>query len=226
MRAKIWAKDYLHAVGWQLRMYFFRKAPSHYLEFVKENKVPVVLIPGVLSRWAVMKPLADKISLEGHPVYIVPKLGVNFKDIKTSASIVKEIIDENKLKNIVILAHSKGGYIGKYLLKHFNEKGQIKKLISVGTPYSGTRLSHYLPHTRLREFSPESEMIKEISGYSDINHKIISINPSWDNLIWHENGAYLEGAKNINVKVAGHHIALNHSQVTEIILEELKKLSV
>ena len=225
LRIKDWTVDLIYAVRGAARMYLVHKHPKHYLEFVKENKVPVIIIPGVLGRWAFAKPLADKISLEGHPVYIVPKLGNNLKDIPTSAKLVRELIDENNLKNVVLIAHSKGGFVGKYILKHLNSDERVVRMISVATPYSGSSLAKIFHYPRFREFSPESKMIKEISSYSDINHKVISINPSFDNIVWHEKGAYLKGAKNINVKIGGHNRVLNDKEVINIILRELSKNS-
>ena len=79
---------------------FYKDAPKHYLGYVKENKTPVILIPGLLEKWGCIKFLGDKISLAGHPVYIIPKLGNNVIDIPSSANIVQAMIEEKDIKTI------------------------------------------------------------------------------------------------------------------------------
>src|SRR5438270_8373418 len=102
-----WIKDYAHLVRLGSLMYFRRTPPRHYLGHVIDGKIPIIILPGIFGRWAFLKPLADHISLLGHPVYIVPKLGNNIGDIPSSAKKALEVIIENRLKNVIIVAHSK-----------------------------------------------------------------------------------------------------------------------
>ena len=60
----------------------YHTPPKHYLEYTEEGKVPVILIPGVLCKWSFLKHLGDKMSLAGHPVYIVPELGYNLFNMR------------------------------------------------------------------------------------------------------------------------------------------------
>ncbi|MEK7465318.1 MAG: hypothetical protein AAB631_00915 [Patescibacteria group bacterium] len=116
-----WVHDYLHAIHKQSYAFLYRKPPAHYLGYVKHDKKPIILIPGVYEKWHFLKALADPLSRMGHPVYALEHLGYNTKEIHRSAQLVRELIDKQNLNNIVILAHSKGGLIGKYLLA-FNNK--------------------------------------------------------------------------------------------------------
>lgn len=109
-----------------------------------------------------MKHIEDRISLSGHPTYIVPKLGHNFASIPKAARVVhkavlevvpkyrhivphiqykarrvREIIDKHNAENVVLVAHSKGGLIGKYVLIHFNQDKKIKGMVAIATPFSG-----------------------------------------------------------------------------------------
>src|SRR5262249_37509801 len=149
-KAHAWFKDVLHILKSKVMIY--SEPPEHYLGFTIEGKVPVLLIPGITDTWVTMKNLGNKISHAGHPVYVVPELGLNLHSIPRSARIlraimvrliprkihpehihkvaesVRKLIEENDLKAAVIVAHSKGGLIGKYILAHMN---QDKRLIGV-----------------------------------------------------------------------------------------------
>jgi pimeloyl-ACP methyl ester carboxylesterase len=217
-----WIIDYLYLIHGQTVGLLRHKAPKHYLGFVRENKSPVILIPGLLERWGFLKKLGDKISMEGYPVYIVPNLGYNLKDIPACAKIVRELIEKTNIQNAVIVAHSKGGLIGKYLLIHLNDDQRVKRVISIATPYSGSSLIKFLPHKSFRELRTDSKIILDLESHKEVNKKIISIAPVFDNHIWE--GSRLEGAKNIAVDEKGHHKIIYNKELEKIILSSLSQL--
>jgi len=214
-----WIVDYIYMIHGQATAFLYRKPPKHYLGYVIKDKAPVILIPGILEKWGFLKGLGDKISLEGHPVYIIPKLGYNLKDIPKSAKTVREIIEEKDIGNAVIVAHSKGGLIGKYLLSFLNADGRVRKMISIATPYSGTSLVKYLPSKQLKDFRTDSEIIKALQSHKEANKKIISVSPIFDNHVWE--GSLLEGAENITVDEKGHHKIIYSKELVNLILRKL-----
>lgn len=221
-----WLIDYAYMIKGGIGMYAHRNPPKHYLGYVLEDKNPVILIPGVFWRWGFLKQLGDRISLQGHPVYIVQKLGNNLKTISDSAALVREIIDENNLRNVVLIAHSKGGIIGKYLMVHLNSDQKVKGMISVATPYSGSLMSKLLPIRAVKgELNVDSSVIRDLSSHKDVNPKIISISPVFDNHVWSKEGSFLKGAKNITVNVKGHHKIVFSKEVEDLTFQYLKQFS-
>lgn len=221
-----WVVDYGYMIHGALSGLVHYNPPRHYKDFVKEGKIPVILIPGVLGKWSFLKSLGDKISLEGHPVYIISDLKYNLFSIPESAKIVRKTINDLKkedknFKNSVIVAHSKGGLIGKYFLIHYNNDESVSKMISLATPYSGSAMAKILPIEPISELHNDSQIIKDIKSHTHVNHFITSIIPEYDNHVWAEDGSYLDGAKNIKVDVHGHHKIVFDKSVQEIILNEL-----
>lgn len=200
-----WIVDYYYLILGKILMYIYKNPPKHYLDYIVKGKNPVILIPGNSNKWGFLKHLGDSISLKGHPVYVVSGLQFNFLDIPTSAKIVRNIIDENNLGKSVIVGHSKGGLIGKYLLIHQNKDKKIKKVIAIGAPFSGSRLAKTSLRKSFKELLPESKILQELNSNTQVNSKIISIMPAFDNHVWHEKGSRLEGATNITVPTKGHH---------------------
>ncbi len=221
---KHWLVDYMYLVYGHFLTLFHRKTPKHFLNYVVENKAAVILIPGFFEKWTFLKKLADKISLEGHPLYIVSKLGYNLKDIPTSAKVIKELIDNNNIQNAIIVAHSKGGLIGKYYLINLNKDNLVKGMVSIATPYSGTSFAHYIPHSLVKDFRTDSKMIQELKANTEINKKIISISPVFDNHVWE--GSRLEGAQNITVNEKGHHKIIYNKELQDIVIKSINKLAV
>jgi len=200
-------------------MYVYQNPPRHYLGYVLKDKNPVILVPGHSNKWGFLKKLADSISRLGYPLHIPHKLGLNLFDIPSSAKIVRDVIDENKLKKVVLIGHSKGGIVGKYLLMHGNKDGRISHLIAIAAPFSGTNIVNNLPYKFLKELSPKSKIIQEMNSNSEVNSKIISIMPEFDNHVWSEKGSYLEGALNITVPIKGHHKIVFDKDVINKVIE-------
>ena len=218
---KHWAKDYLKAAHTHTYALFVRKLPKHFLGFTKEKKAPVILIPGLLSTWHALRHIANKLSLEGHPIYILEGLGYNTKKISEGADLLDQLIMNRHLENVILVSHSKGGLIGKYLLAFRNSGKHIKKLITVATPFAGSQIVHFVPFKPHKELHPTSSGIKELQDQTTVNHKIVSIYGIFDNHVWPLTSCHLEGAKNIEVPIAGHHSLLSEEKVKEIILKEV-----
>lgn len=213
-----WIIDYCYLLAGKVLMYIYKNPPKHYLDYVVKGKNPIILIPGNSNKWGFLKKLGDQISRLGHPVYIVDKLGTNLFDIPSSAKIVRDVIDKNNLERVVLLGHSKGGVVGKYILIHKNKDNKISRLIAIAAPFSGTNIVNHLPYKSLKELSPKSKIIQEMNSNSEVNSKIISIMPEFDNHVWSDKGGYLEGAWNIRVPTKGHHkIVFDKNVIKKII---------
>jgi triacylglycerol lipase len=220
---KHWIKDYLHLVQGHWRMFKYKEPPKHYLGHVVKGKAPLILIPGVTSTWPFLKPIADKLSHSGHPVYILPRLGNNTFQISVSAKIVRDLIDKKDLKNAVIIAHSKGGLIGKKTLISYNKDNRIKKLIAIATPFGGSGIVKYLPVKFLKELHPKNKTLLNLQKNTKVNAKIVSIYGLWDNHVWPTESCYLKGAKNIKINILGHHKILSSGKVLSVIKKELSE---
>ncbi len=222
-----WIIDYLHMIRGHIFAAVHRDPPEHYLGYALPDKVPVILIPGILEKWGFMKPIADRISREGHPVYVVPGLQYNIFSIPLSAQEVREVVVRAIPKEdfAVLLAHSKGGLIGKYLLSHYNDDGRIKGMVAIATPFSGAVLAKFIPHGAFQELTPESKIIHDLGEHDAVNHKIISIIPKFDNHILGEKGSHLQGAENIVVSESGHHKVLFSKEVEDKVLESIEKIA-
>lgn len=219
-----WVRDYLYAIHGHSLVFIHKDPPKHYLEHIINGKNPIILIPGVFEKWHFLKAIADPLSLRGHPVYVLEHLDYNTKEIHHTAESIREFIDKEKLREVIIIAHSKGGLIGKHLLNFHNKDEKIKKVIAIASPFGGSYITRFIPNKAIKELSPYSKIIKELTGKKEFNHKIISIFGVFDNHVWPESSCRLEGAKNIEVHTHGHHRILFDKKVRDIIVSDLENI--
>jgi triacylglycerol lipase len=222
-----WFLDYIYVAYWQVFDFFIRTNPTKYTHPEQtggnsEEKLPILLVPGIYENWQFMKPIAELLYRNGHSVHIVDGLGYNTGDVEKMASIVNEFLTNSQFENCIIVAHSKGGLIGKYLLANFNTHEKIKGMIALNTPFSGSRYAYFMPLRSTRIFIPNSPLLSLLASNTLVNNKIVSIFGIFDPHI--PNGSSLEGAENIQLKTRGHFRIMNDSRVHTAILKGLKSL--
>ena len=220
-----WALDYIYVSFWQIYGFIIRSDSGKYLLLPGENptsKPPIILIPGIYENWRFMKPIAKLLNNNGHPVHVVSGLGYNVGEIDEMAEIVSEYIAAHRLQNSVIVAHSKGGLVGKYVMTT-NPKLKLRGMVALNTPFAGSRYANFVPLKTVKMFSPNSSGLASLTANTKINEKIISIFGVFDPHI--PEGSYLEGARNIQLKTRGHFRIMRNRSAHEAVLKAVKSFS-
>lgn len=214
-----WARDYVYAVRWQAAGVLGRWEPAHYRGPGEPGRTPVVLIPGIYESWTFMLPVAGLLREHGHDVHVVEDLGFNTGTIEEMAALVDEHIRREGLERCVLVAHSKGGLIGKYTMLNLDPERRISRMVTICTPFSGSRYAKYMLLPTLRIFSPSNALTLELAREETINSRITSIYGPFDPHI--PEGSILPGATNIELPTAGHFRILGDSETARIIVEQL-----
>lgn len=198
-RAGVWIEDYAYAFQAERRSARSRPDP---VPFEKGTERPVLLIPGVYERWEYLLPIAEALNEQGHPCYIVPQLQRNSIPIPEAARLAGAVLRLRDLSDVVIVAHSKGGLIGKHVLAFDDPDRRVAGVVAIASPFQGSTLSR-LPLTKpLREFAPGQGSIAALAAEKMINEHIVSIYPYYDTHI--PSGSELAGATNIALPLSGH----------------------
>ncbi|MCU1513700.1 MAG: alpha/beta hydrolase [Microbacteriaceae bacterium] len=163
---------------------------------------PVLLLPGVYETWQFLRPVADHLHALGHPIHILAQLGYNRLTVVDSAALAQHYIDQNDLHSVVLMAHSKGGLIGKHMMVTDDTGGRVARLIAVNSPFGGSSLARYAPVRTLRAFLPTDATVMTLAANLAANARITSIYSRVDPII--PNGSRLEGAVNIELPMVGH----------------------
>jgi triacylglycerol esterase/lipase EstA (alpha/beta hydrolase family) len=163
---------------------------------------PVLLLPGVYETWHFLEAIGIRLNALGHPVHVVPTFGRNRGPIAQMAELAGDYLEGVDLRDVAIVAHSKGGLIGKTLMLADEHGARVSRMVAVNTPFSGSDYAHLIPIRTLREFVPTHDTIVALANSADVNRHITSIFSSWDPII--PNGSVLDGATNIELPVSGH----------------------
>jgi hypothetical protein len=210
--------DFPNAIRFRLRALRDWATPGGYGE---GEKVPVVVLPGVYETWHYLRPVTEALSAAGHPVHCMTALGINHRPIPASAKIVWDRILELELSNFAIVAHSKGGLIGKHLLAFEDVDRRIDRLIAIASPFNGTRMAKYMIPAAVREFRPDDPTVSALVAEQTVNSRIVSIEPTWDPHI--PDGSTLDGARNLRLPVVGHFRILLNEELPQLVIDELER---
>lgn len=210
--------DYLYAGRHQLRAAFDRSTPDA-LVAGEGTRAPVVLLPGIFETWRFLRPLAEHIHAAGHPVHVVTALEDNRMSVAQAADLVRAHLEQHDLADIVIVAHSKGGLVAKYLMGMQDTGPRVRSAVTVATPYAGSALAALIPVPSMRALLPSSPGILRLAVNRAVNERIVSVWGWFDPHV--PGGSRLDGARNIELDVGGHFRILARPELLAIVDEVL-----
>lgn len=210
-----WARDYAYAVGRQLRSAVSRVSPD---EFLSGTGRPVVVIPGIFEDWRFMLPLIRELHRAGHPVHVVTVLQRNRLAVPKAADLIAGYLRERDLTDTMIVAHSKGGLIGKYAMMTLDPEQRISRMVAVCSPFSGSRYAGYMLLPSLRALSPRNAVTVQLSREQGVNERITSVFGLFDPHI--PEGSVLPGARNVQLDTGGHFRILAQEETIRTVLAE------
>jgi pimeloyl-ACP methyl ester carboxylesterase len=158
-----------------------------------------------------LQPLITSLHDRGHPVHVVRLLQSNNRPVADASAHVDAYLAENDLTDVVLVAHSKGGLIGKYVMVKGAAAGRVRGMVAVAAPFSGSRYARYLFLPSLRIFSPRDAVILSLARELVVNERIVSVFGEFDPHI--PGGSELPGAKNVRLDTGGHFRVLAHPRV-------------
>lgn len=206
-----WVQDYAWAAGVWLGTPFAPPSPAGY---ANGGGRTVVALPGVYEDWRFLRPLIVPLHRRGHAVHVVPDLGHTRAPIADGARLVQDLLAERDLSDVVLVAHSKGGLIGK--LAMMADEGRIASMVTVCTPFHGSSLARLLPTRSVRPLAPEHPSLAGLGGPDPVNARITSLYGRFDEHV--PEGSELPGARNIRLPVSGHFQVLGHPSCLKAVL--------
>lgn len=253
-----WAADYLYAARRQLAVLsppwaIGRRRPTPAAWHAGDAELPeVYLVPGVYEHWSFLRPLGDALAGAGHRVRVVHGLGVNRRSVAETADRLARLLEQHPAPAAgrVLVAHSKGGLIGKHVLvttgaaaraaaaaaegddpaaaaRAASRSGTqplgLLGLVAVATPFGGSRLARLFFVPSIRAFLPDDETIVTLGRDTSVNGRIVSVFGPWDPHI--PEGSALDGATNIAVPRAGHFRVLGGAATARAVLDGIALLA-
>lgn len=213
--AFLWAKDYaLSALMWAATI----AAPTDPELFASGSLAPVVVVPGSGENWRFLRPLITRVHEAGHPVRVLPELRYTRGSIESGAALLLDHLERSDLTAVTLLAHSKGGLIGKLAMAGTAIAGSTGWWL---WPRRGSApRAELLPLRHLRGLRPGAPLIASLALQTAPNARITSIYASWDEHV--PLGSELDGATNIVLPIEGHARITTHPAAIAAVLEALR----
>ncbi|MFE6235096.1 alpha/beta fold hydrolase [Cellulosimicrobium sp. NPDC057862] len=181
-----------------------------------------VLLPGVLETWHLLAPVAEALAAAGYRVLAVPGLGYNRRPFVEGARLAARFLEEADLRDVVLVAHSKGGLVGKSVM--LSPAGpRVAGMVAVATPFSGSRYARYLVGRTLRAFSPRDAALLALAAERGVDARITAVYPRFDPHI-PETGR-IEGGRNVELPLAGHFLPLGDPTLVEVVAREVDRFA-
>jgi hypothetical protein len=219
LRLRERATDYAWAATRQVQ---HALRPNRPLPTGPGGRAPVVLLPGVYEPWQFLAPLAGALAVAGHPLHVVPGLGYNRRPVTEGAELAADFLDDARLDGVVLVAHSKGGLVGKQVMLSPTGR-RVAGMVAVATPFRGSRWARYLVGRTLRAFSPADPVLLALAAERAVDARITAIYPEFDPHI-PETG-HLEGATNVELPLSGHFRPLGAPTLVDVVVREAVRLA-
>jgi pimeloyl-ACP methyl ester carboxylesterase len=202
-----------------------------FLEGVSAEHPPVLLIHGFLGTRGSMYLLERRLNHDGICVFSFNLGLLNTRDIRHSAFLIhrkiEAVLSQTQVKKIDIVGHSMGGLIGLYYVKKLGGAPNVRKLVMMGTPMSGT-WSALLGVATVGLVSPSSWQILPRSGFlaelrrgelpPTIDYYTIAAERDW---VCPPESTWLQGATRLSVPL-GHSSLVVSEEVYNHILRALR----
>lgn len=127
---------------------------------------------------------------------------------------IKEICEVLGKNEIVLIGHSVGGVLAKYISHKEDELGlKVSKCITLGTPHMGTKLAYLFPFAQsVKQVRPNSPLIKLLYDRSGRTFSIIG---EFDQFV------FPPGDNQVILKNFGHFSILFSSEVVDAVYKSL-----
>lgn len=227
VRGAAWGRDYAWIAGAQGRAVLRPPDPR---TLASGRGAPVVLLPGIYETWPVMAALARSLHDAGHPVHVVPALGRNHRPLDASARLVARRLEELDLTGAVLVAHSKGGLVGKLVLglpdgppaADGTRTGRAVGLVAVNTPFAGSAYARWFPVRAVRALSPGDRQVLALAREVAVHARVWSVHARFDPHV--PDGSWLAGAVNVRLPLDGHFRVLDDPRVHAIVVDAVEQL--
>ncbi|MGN6199449.1 esterase/lipase family protein [Humibacter sp.] len=183
---------------------------------------PVLLLPGVHESPRFLDPFAALCVACGRRPHVLTALGRNVERVLDTAELAASYLERQDLNDVLVIAHSKGGLVGKQLMTWERTRSRVGGMVAIATPFSGSAFATRAPVRSLRDFSPADSTLLELSANRAANRDIVSAFPRFDPQI--PAGSVLPDARaNVRVPVDGHFRVLGHPELWRLLRRTLRE---
>jgi pimeloyl-ACP methyl ester carboxylesterase len=171
----------------------------------EEGQPPVLLVPGYGMNRACWFFLVPWLRRRGFPWVWATNYGSGSRGIPEFAVQLAEKVERlcraSGARQVDIVAHSMGGVIAAWYVARLDGHLRVRRLITIGTPWRGTRLHVFGLRRQAHDMAPDSRVIAEIQNPPV---STLAIWSRTDHLVHPSTGGRGEGMADLEVVGRGH----------------------
>ena len=173
-----------------------------------DDDLPVLLVHGYDMNRATMWPLGWYLRARGwkwvHSVNHGPWGNPIAAHARHLAERIAELKQASGATQIDVVAHSMGGLITAFYASRMDGAGDIRRLVTIGTPWKGSWLAYFGRRAEARDLEPESAVVTDVSRLAPQVLQVTSIWTECDQIVVPARSSVIDHANCIEVSVAGH----------------------
>jgi triacylglycerol lipase len=203
-----------------------RRAPPPVRVSAREGMIqraPVILVPGFLMNRATMWFLQLYLRRRGWEwVWSINNRRNTAIPVMASAlaARVDQLQSASGAAKVDLVGHSMGGIVSAWYASQLDGAANIRRIVTLGTPWKGTRMHIWGPGVEAKDLSPDSDVIAQVQAPP------VPVTAIWspvDQLLIPGDCARCDGHENIVVEQCGHMEMLLSARVLRKVREVLSR---
>ena len=190
--------------------------------------VPVLLLHGVGCNAGVWFGMQGFLEKQGVGPVNALSYGPPLSSIETFADQVAQKVSAIRAatgaKQVVLVGHSMGGLVGlTYLRRHGGDS--VRRLITIGTPFHGSRHAYMMFGQSLAQLRPGSKFLAGVDVRDDYpaEVRVVSLWSWHDSMVTPQLSARLDWADNIPIVGIAHNALIGDRGVWARVVDEIRK---
>lgn len=188
--------------------------------------LPVLLLHGIGCNAAVWTTMRRHLEVLGlGPIYAL-SYGPPFAPIETFAAQVADKVAQIRRDTgagqVVIVGHSMGGLVARSYLREYGP-AHVRRLVTIGTPYAGSRHAWLMSGAPLAQMRPGSPYLAALTTLHDHERDvpIVSIWSWHDSMVTPQTSSRMGDADIVLAGIA-HNALLGDPKVIELVAEQIR----
>jgi pimeloyl-ACP methyl ester carboxylesterase len=140
------------------------------------------------------------------------------------AAAVDSLARDNGCDRVDVVAYGAGGLVARATIRDHGSAARIRRLVTLATPHSGTRLAVFAPGATGRSLQPGSRLLTDLARDDPVPGmvSVTSIYSTFDAVVLPHRGGFYPGAANVEVDGVGHHALLFSPRIFALVREGLE----
>ncbi len=190
-------------------------------DWKRGEKETVLVLQGIYEQPYFLMTIAKELHTMGYGINSVYNQKETEEKIEFLAEKTAQFIINNKLQKVILVAHSKGGLVAKYLVDTYPEINRlIKKIVTLSSPFQGSLLANLVPGYKQLDY--KNTFLEKMGKHNENNHKFLVLYPKFDNHVVPFSSLKLSEAKNICILINGHTRILESPETLELLRKEVE----